>query len=195
MKSISDIRRDNLKDLIDREFNGVQSRLAERMSTEPNLVSRWASGKKVIGDQSARKIEKAGSKPLNWLDVDHFFALSSQPQSTEPTEIGEVVAHNLKRWMAANRELSSQQRVADASHVSQATINRILRNEVSATIANLEAIANAFGRSAYEILIPPNDPSTISYDRARYALLPEADKDKVESYVAFVMSGSTKEDS
>lgn len=194
MKSISDIRRDNLKDLIDREFNGVQSRLAERMSTEPNLVSRWSSGKKIIGDQSARKIEKAGGKPTNWLDVDHYFALASQPQTNEPTAIGEIVAHNLKRWMAGSRELSSQQRVADASHVSQTTVNRILRNEVSATIANLEAIAKAFGRSAYELLIPPNDPATIQYDRARYALLPEADKDKVESYVDFVMSRSAKSD-
>lgn len=194
MKSISDIRRDNLKDLIDREFNGVQSRLAERMGTEPNLVSRWSSGKKIIGDQSARKIEKAGNKPLNWLDVDHYFALAERPQSTEPTAIGEIVSHNLKRWMASSRDLSSQQRVADAAHISQATINRILRNEVSATVANLEAISRAFGRSAYEILIPPNDPATISYDRARYALLPEADKDKVESYVAFVMTSGTKKD-
>ena len=58
MKSIHDVRRENLKDVIDREFNGVQSRLAERMVTQPNLINRWANGKKIIGDQSARKIEK-----------------------------------------------------------------------------------------------------------------------------------------
>lgn len=193
MKSIHDIRRDNLKDLIDREFNGVQSRLAERMGTEPNLVSRWTSGKKNIGDVSARKIEAVGNKPRNWLDVDHYMALQVDVRdSIDTSEIGLVAAHNLKLWMGQNRELSSQQRVADASGVSQASINRMLRNEVSITIANLEAIARAFGRRAYEMLIPPGDATVINYDRPRYALLPEGEKAKIESYVDFVIVQSAR---
>lgn len=55
MKSIQDVRRQNLNDLIDREFNGVQTRMAEKLGTQANLVNRWALGKKVIGDQVARK--------------------------------------------------------------------------------------------------------------------------------------------
>jgi hypothetical protein len=50
MKSIQDVRRQNLNDLIDREFNGVQTRMAEKLGTQANLVNRWALGKKVIGD-------------------------------------------------------------------------------------------------------------------------------------------------
>ncbi|MBI6263898.1 transcriptional regulator, partial [Proteus mirabilis] len=70
MKSIQDVRRQNLNDLIDREFNGVQTRMAEKLGTQANLVNRWALGKKVIGDQVARKIEAAANKPRNWLDID-----------------------------------------------------------------------------------------------------------------------------
>ena len=72
MKSIQDVRRQNLNDLIDREFNGVQTRMAEKLGTQANLVNRWALGKKVIGDQVARKIEAAANKPRNWLDIDRF---------------------------------------------------------------------------------------------------------------------------
>lgn len=193
MKSIHDIRRDNLKDLIDREFNGVQSRLAERMGIEPNLVSRWSNNKKKIGDTVARKIEKAGNKPTNWLDVDHYFAMQEDVAQMDAGQIGEVAAHNLKAWMGSNRELSSQQKLAEASGISQASINRMLRNEVSITIANLDAIAAAFGRRGYELLIPPNDPATINYDRSRYALLPEAEKDNIKNFIDFVMVKNDKQ--
>ena len=193
MKSIHDIRRDNLKDLIDREFNGVQSRLAERMEIEPNLVSRWSNNKKKIGDTVARKIEKAGNKPTNWLDVDHYFAMQDDVAQMDVGQIGEVAAHNLKAWMGSNRELSSQQKLAEASGISQASINRMLRNEVSITIANLDAIAAAFGRRGYELLIPPNDPATINYDRSRYALLPEAEKDNIKNFIDFVMVKNDKQ--
>ncbi|MEH4963379.1 helix-turn-helix domain-containing protein [Escherichia coli] len=193
MKSIHDIRRDNLKDLIDREFNGVQSRLAERMEIEPNLVSRWSNNKKKIGDTVARKIEKAGNKPTNWLDVDHYFAMQDDVAQMDAGQIGEVAAHNLKTWMGSNRELSSQQKLAEASGISQASINRMLRNEVSITIANLDAIAAAFGRRGYELLIPPNDPATINYDRSRYALLPEAEKDNIKNFIDFVMVKNDKQ--
>ncbi|MBO0256071.1 helix-turn-helix domain-containing protein [Escherichia coli] len=193
MKSIHDIRRDNLKDLIDREFNGVQSRLAERMEIEPNLVSRWSNNKKKIGDTVARKIEKAGNKPTNWLDVDHYFAMQDDVAKMDAGQIGEVAAHNLKAWMGSNRELSSQQKLAEASGISQASINRMLRNEVSITIANLDAIAAAFGRRGYELLIPPNDPATINYDRSRYALLPEAEKENIKNFIDFVMVKNDKQ--
>ena len=50
MKSIQDIRRQNINDIIDRDFNGVQTRLAEKLGTQANLVNRWARGQKVVGD-------------------------------------------------------------------------------------------------------------------------------------------------
>lgn len=187
MKSIHDIRRENLKELIYREFNGIQSRLAERMETQPNLINRWASGKKIIGDVAARKIEKAANKPTNWLDIDKFMPVHEEVQDVDFGEIGELASWNLKRWMSENRNLSSQQRLAEESGVSQSTINRFLNNEASISITNLAALAEPFGRHAYELLLPPDDPAAIEYDRARYKLLPESDKMAIANYIDFVI--------
>lgn len=194
MKSIQEIRIKNLSDLIDREFNGIQTRLAERMETQANLVNRWVLGKKVIGDQVARKIEAAGNKPRNWLDIDH--SLSQEGYSPiGPSDIGLLAAHNLERWMRESRDLSSQGKLHRASGIAQATINRMLNNEVSVSIATLETLAAAFGRHGYELLIHPQDPAAINYDRSRYASLPESEKSKIESYIDFVIvqNGKTQE--
>jgi len=189
MKSINDIRRDNLRDIIDRDFNRTQSRLAERLECQPNLVSRWVKGVKTIGDSVARKIEKAANKPTYWLDVDHYLSVAAgTDQEQDNSEIGIVVASNLQHWMDSNRALSSQQKVAEAAGVSQATINRLLRNEASITLNNLAAIAGAFGRRPYELIVPPGDAGMIKYDHSRYALLPEGEKAKIESFIDFVFS-------
>lgn len=191
MKSIQDVRRQNLRDLIDREFDGVQTRLAERLATQANLVNRWVLGKKVIGDQVARKIETAANKPRNWLDIDRSLTLDSFTP-VGPTDIGVIAAHNLERWMRESDELNSQGKLQRASGISQNTVSRMLNNEVSVSVSTLEAIASAFGRHGYELLIHPQDQSAIKYDRSRYALLPQSEKDKIESYIEFVLSQNNK---
>ncbi|HDG9775861.1 TPA: helix-turn-helix transcriptional regulator [Raoultella planticola] len=192
MKSIHDIRRENLKDLITTDFGGVQSRLSERMGIQSNLVNRWVNNKKVIGDASARKIEAAARRQTNWLDVDHKLSTLDEVEDIAFGDVRELVVHNLKQWMRNNQELSSQQRLADASGVSQPTINRILRNEVSANVAHLEAIATAFGRKAYELLIPQDGRAAIKYDHERFALLPQGEKEKIESFIDFVVEQHNK---
>lgn len=191
MKSIQDVRRQNLRDLIDRDFNGVQTRLAERMETQANLVNRWVLGKKVIGDQVARKIESAANKPRNWLDIDRSLTLDSFTPVGQ-TDIGIIAAHNLERWMRESESLTSQGKLERASGISQNTVSRMLNNEVSVSISTLESVASAFGRHGYELLIHPQDQSSIKYDRSRYALLPQSEKDKIESYIEFVLSQNDK---
>ncbi|HHT0464843.1 TPA: helix-turn-helix domain-containing protein [Raoultella planticola] len=192
MKSIHDIRRENLKDLITTDFGGVQSRLSERMGIQSNLVNRWVNGKKVIGDVSARKIETAARLQTNWLDVDHKLSTLDDVDDVAFGDVREIVVHNLKQWMSNNQELSSQQRLADASGVSQPSINRILRNEVSANVAHLEAIATAFGRKTYELLLPQDGRAAIKYDHEQFALLPQGEKEKIESFIDFVIEQHTK---
>lgn len=193
MKSIHDIRRENLQDVINTEFGGVQSRLSERMEIQSNLVNRWVNGKKPIGDASARKIEQAARRQTNWLDVDHKLStLEAAEDDVAFGDVRELVVHNLKQWMRNSQELSSQQRLADACGVSQPTINRILRNEVSANVAHLEAIATAFGRKAYELLIPQDGRAAIKYDHERFALLPQGEKEKIESFIDFVVEQHSK---
>lgn len=192
MKSIHDIRRENLKDLITTDFGGVQSRLSERMGIQSNLVNRWVNGKKVIGDASARKIETAARRQTNWLDVDHKLSTLDDVDDVAFGDVREIVVHNLKQWMINNQELSSQQRLADASGVSQPSINRILRNEVSANVAHLEAIATAFGRKTYELLLPQEGRAAIKYDHEQFALLPQGEKEKIESFIDFVIEQHAK---
>ncbi|MSL27117.1 transcriptional regulator, partial [Escherichia coli] len=79
-----------------------------------------------------------------------------------------------------------------ASGGAQVTISRLLNNEVSVSISTLENVASAFGRHGYELLIHPHDPATINYDRSRYALLPETEKAKIESYIEFVINQNEK---
>ena len=187
MKSIYDVRRENLVNLINSEFNGVQTRLAERMGTQANLVNRWALGKKVIGDLSARKIEEAGRKPRFWMDLDSDTKdLTYQHDGAQ--NVGEIASVNLTRWMQESRELSSQGKVSRASGVSQATVGRVINKEASVSISTLEAIARAFGRQGYELLLHPADPSVIRYDRQKYASLPEEEKTRIENFIKFAIS-------
>lgn len=94
--------------------------------------------------------------------------------------------------MSESRDLSTQGKLHRASGVAQVTISRLLNNEVSVSISTLENVASAFGRHGYELLIHPHDPATINYDRSRYALLPETEKAKIESYIEFVISQNEK---
>lgn len=193
MKSIQDVRRQNLNEMIDREFNGVQTRLAEKLGTQANLVNRWSRGQKIIGDTVARKLEAAANKPTNWLDIDHSLTAAAMPEDFEPSDTGELAARNLQAWMQDNRELPTQGKLAKASGVAQATINRMLNNEASVSISTLESIASAFGRHGYELLISTRDPGSINYDRTKYALLPESEKAKIESYIDFVITQNGKQ--
>jgi SOS-response transcriptional repressor LexA len=74
VKSIYQTRRENLAELIRESFDGKQARFADAMEFEPSFVSRLlstTSSAKNIGNNLARQIERKGSKPEHWLDVDH----------------------------------------------------------------------------------------------------------------------------
>ncbi|EPT7030649.1 helix-turn-helix domain-containing protein [Cronobacter malonaticus] len=176
-----------------RYFDGKQIRLSERLGVQQNLVSRWGSGTKNIGDKVARRIEEAARVESHWMDVDHQLAmmLESQEREAAPTNTSELAASILKKWMEA--EGLSQQKVASASGVSQATINRLLRNESSISVNNLASIAESFGRQAYEMILPPDAPGLISYDHKLYAALPQQEKEKILTFIDFVMSQNNKQ--
>lgn len=191
MKSIYQIRQENLKEILRRDFDDNQSRLAEALGTQQNLVSRWENGKKNIGTNAARKIEKVARRDAFWLDVDRGIP-DEEPESEIRSQIGAVAAENLRRWMSEHPTLNTQQRLADKSGISQPTIYRLLRTEAGITINNLAMLAEAFGRSAYELLMPQNAPGVINYDHAAYAALPAAEKDKIRSFIEFVISQNAK---
>jgi len=194
MKSISETRRENLIEIIHRDFGGRQVGLASAMGIQANLISRWMASPnnknfKIIGDVSARKIETAARRPAFWLDSDHAMAMAAGVEPVDVnTEIGQIAAKNLADWMQANRDLKTQAAVAEKAQIGQSTINRLLKCEASISINNLASIAGVFGRRAYELLIPPHDDSIIQYDHSRFAALPAEEKAKITSFIDFIMS-------
>lgn len=189
MKSISDVRRENLISIIDRDYEGNQSLAARALGVQSNLVSRWCN-EKGIGAKSARRIEEVTRRPKYWLDTDHtqHEPVRLSEDSVLIHEVGLLVSGNLTRWMKASKTLNTQARLAEKSGVSQATINRLLVGEAGISVKNLSLITTAFGRQAYEILIPEGDIRNIDYDRERYGQLPQAEKEKISAFITFVMA-------
>lgn len=99
MKTIHDIRRERLRQLIDEELEGRQADLCRRINRAPQQVSAWLrapgkNGAKNISDTMAREIETIMRKPYAWLDTDPSAraAASSQPVQQER----EIVAAAVK---------------------------------------------------------------------------------------------------
>lgn len=190
MKSIYDIRRDNLNEIIRQGFDNTQLRFAERIKKSQNLVNRWCKGTKNIGATAAREIETFARKERFWMDIDHLSDTPAQNIFLEPGEwsVEKQAALTLSQWIEANKELGSEKKVADAAGIGQATVNRILNCDGSTSIGVLSAIARAFGRDAYELILPPGAGEVIEYDRLELEGLPQEERNKITAFIQFIVS-------
>lgn len=71
---IADLRRDNLRSLVEERFEGNKAKLAHAIEREPSYISRCLSDKahrKKIGEDFARHIERALKLGDGWMDRDH----------------------------------------------------------------------------------------------------------------------------
>lgn len=190
MKSIYDIRRENLNEIIRRDFDNTQLRFAERVKRSQNLVNRWCTGIKNIGPNAARLIEEAARKEKCWLDTDHALSIliaDAVPESDDGEwTVEKQAAATLNAWMRRHPDMTSEKKVADAAGVGAATVNRIMKAEVSTTIGVLSSLARAFGHEAYELILPVGAPGIIEYDHGTYAALPQEEKNKITSFINFV---------
>lgn len=89
---VHDTRRERLRQLL-REFSAAD--LSRRSGIAPSLISRYKDepdkdGAKNLGEENARKLEKAAGKPLGWLDKQHSHA--------GPSPAAGSVAHDLSQW-------------------------------------------------------------------------------------------------
>ena len=175
MKSIYDIRRDNLNEIIKKSAN---------------LVNRWSKGTKNIGANAAREIESFAGKGRFWLDIDHLSDTPTLPEIIDPQEwsVEKQAAFTLGVWMGQHSDLNSEKKVSEAAGIGQATVNRILNCEGSTSIGVLSAIARAFGRDAYELILPPGNAGLIDYDHHEYAGLPQEEKNKIAAFIKFIVS-------
>ncbi len=71
--NIADLRRENLRKLLEDRFEGKKSALAHAIEREPSYISRCLSDKshrKKIGEDFARHIERSLNLPSGWMDQD-----------------------------------------------------------------------------------------------------------------------------
>ncbi|WP_256663767.1 S24 family peptidase [Pseudomonas sp. gcc21] len=115
---IREVRRRNLKSLMDREFNGVrgaQSRLAERLGKPQNFISRCLAaperaGSKTIGEDFAREIEKAFG--LDCYALDRPIAASAdikKPENNKDKESNVIAADFSSKGKLKDGEISIPQ--------------------------------------------------------------------------------------
>lgn len=85
---ISEIRRIQLRKLIDEQFEGVTLRLATALEIKPPQLHRWLSDGQGIREDSARKIEERLQLGHGWLDgIERPAAYTPSPalRVAEPT--------------------------------------------------------------------------------------------------------------
>jgi plasmid maintenance system antidote protein VapI len=74
MKSNSEIRVENLRFLIEEKGSRtkfIDNPLARDLKIEYGYVGQLVNGSRGIGNAVARKLEKIGGKPENWIDQVH----------------------------------------------------------------------------------------------------------------------------
>lgn len=109
MRTIDDIRRENLGTLLDVECAGNQAEMARRLGgKDPNQINQWLGRVKGtvrnISPRSARAVEIAFSKPNGWLDSDHRFEES--PSSSQSVGLQRSIVAAAVRLTAYVREVS-----------------------------------------------------------------------------------------
>lgn len=75
MKNIEEIRRDNLLRVIEEDFDGVKSRLAEALGVQPAQITRYfveGTHGRNVGSDIARRIESITARPEGWMDAEHL---------------------------------------------------------------------------------------------------------------------------
>ncbi|VVD76623.1 LexA family transcriptional repressor [Pandoraea eparura] len=107
---------------------------------------------------------------------------------TQPTKLQALLAKNVREQMSLRPHLNTQVKLSTKAGVTQSTVGRILRGEVSPLLSNVEAVADALGVSVTSLLVEPHERDEIQYDREAYARLPESEKEKIQSYIAFVIA-------
>lgn len=127
----------------------------------------------------------------NWSQMaihpwqDGFMATA---KTTTPTKLQALLAKNVRQQMDLRPHLDTQAKLAVRAGVTQSTVGRILRGEVSPLLCNVEAVAEALGVSVTSLLVEESTSDEIQYDHEAFARLPPAEKEKIKSYIGFVIA-------
>lgn len=111
-----------------------------------------------------------------------------------PSVIRGVIARRLKEWMEARVDLDTQMKVSVAAGVSQTTVSRILLARTGVTIDNLEAVAAAFGREPWELILPPGTAGVVHALQSNRNILklPQDAQERIAAFVDFTAQQAAK---
>lgn len=93
----------------------------------------------------------------------------------------DILAANLNDLIAATEKYRSPKALVTASGVSNGTIGRIRNADVATTLDQLEGLARAFEREAWELLLPPEHRDAL---RAVSAVLKKSAPTSAAPYTA-----------
>ena len=126
MKSINDIRRDNMRKLVELHCAGKLKTFEAQVGLSQGQASHLNTGFRNIGDNIALRIENAFNLPTGWMDSEH----SNNPYEMDSKSIR-------KRNLAALIELyGSQHALAMAVDTDPAYISQIMSEKSKANIGD-----------------------------------------------------------
>lgn len=112
--------------------------------------------------------------------------------------IAAIVGRRLSELMLGDEKLNSQQKLGRKTGIGQTTIGRIRRGEVSATVENLRAIADAFGVTIGDLCgegtVEPKSSGQwpFSFTLQEYLGLPEREKGRIEGYAEKIIEDAAR---
>jgi hypothetical protein len=108
---LQDIRRKNLRALIDQKFDGTIARLAELIDRQAGYVSRLLSDnpdhRRNLGEKLARQIEHATGIQSGWLDTHH--ELSDQAPEKSHNEASSIASREAQQLIDQIVEMDHRQ--------------------------------------------------------------------------------------
>ena len=99
------------------------------------------------GRRATDRFHRGYDRPLR-------FKVNTVAKTITPENVRAVSAANIRRQMAANPSLGSQNALSRATGIPQRTIGRIVNEEHTAGLEILVRIARAFGLEPYQLLLP-----------------------------------------
>lgn len=99
-----------------------------------------------------------------------------------------ILAANLRRLMDGSSTLDTQAKVATRAKIAQSTVGRLLRGEVHAQLAQVEALAEAFRVAVAELMTDPAASNAPTSDALNYAHLPEPEKAHIAAFIEFIIA-------
>lgn len=97
-----------------------------------------------------------------------------------------ILAANLRRLMDSSSTLDTQVKVATRAKIAQSTVGRLLRGEVHAQLAQVEALAETFRVTVAELLTDPTVDHQPTSSGPDYAHLPEPEKAHIAAFIEFI---------